>query len=103
VALAIRTRRRFFRSRPHSFHVAMALGSVVVAVVLPLLAVGRWFRFVTPPPLFAAFLIGATASGSMRILGPIVQVPARLMPDIGKHRSLSTAFHKFGDFFFSDS
>jgi Mg2+-importing ATPase len=62
VVFAIRTRRRFFRSKPHPFLVAMALGSVAVAVVLPLLAVGQWFSFVTPPPLFAVFLIGATAA-----------------------------------------
>jgi P-type Mg2+ transporter len=62
VVFAIRTRRRFFRSKPHPFLVAMALGSVAVAVVLPLLAVGQWFSFVTPPPLFAVFLIGATVA-----------------------------------------
>ena len=41
VVFAIRTRRRFFRSRPHGFLVAMALGSVAVAIVLPLLPAGR--------------------------------------------------------------
>ena len=46
VVFAIRTRRRFFRSRPHGFLVAMALGAVAVAIVLPLLPVGRWFGFV---------------------------------------------------------
>ena len=60
VVFAIRTRRRFFRSRPHDFLVAMALGAVAVAVVLPLLPLGRWFGFVAPPPLFFVFLIGAT-------------------------------------------
>jgi Mg2+-importing ATPase len=62
VVFAIRTRRRFFRSRPHRFLVAMALGSVAVAVVFPLLPVGRWFDFVAPPPLFFVFLVGATAA-----------------------------------------
>ena len=62
VVFAIRTRRRFFRSRPHRFLVAMALGAVAVAIVLPLLPVGRWFGFVAPPPLFFVFLIGATAA-----------------------------------------
>ena len=62
VVFAIRTRRRFFRSRPHGFLVAMALGSVAVAIVLPLLPVGRWFGFVAPPPLFFVYLIGATAA-----------------------------------------
>jgi P-type Mg2+ transporter len=60
VVFAIRTRRRFYRSRPHPFLVAMALGSVAAAVVLPLLPVGRWFGFVAPPPLFFVYLIGAT-------------------------------------------
>ena len=62
VVFAIRTRRPFFRSRPHGFLVAMAFGSVAVAVVLPLLAVGQWFGFVAPPPLFFVYLIGATAA-----------------------------------------
>jgi Mg2+-importing ATPase len=62
VVFAIRTRRRFFRSRPHGFLVAMALGVVAVAIVFPLLPVGRWFGFVAPPSLFFVFLIGATAA-----------------------------------------
>src|SRR5689334_17328938 len=56
VVFAIRTRRRFYRSKPHPFLVTMALGSVTAAAVLPLLPLGRWFGFVTPPPLF--FVIG---------------------------------------------
>jgi P-type Mg2+ transporter len=62
VVFAIRTRRRFFQSRPHRFLVAMALGSVAVAIIVPLLSVGRWFGFVAPPPLFFVFLVGATAA-----------------------------------------
>jgi len=62
VVFAIRTRRRFFQSRPHGFLVAMALGSVAVAIVVPLLSIGRWFGFVAPPPLFFVYLIGATAA-----------------------------------------
>ena len=45
VVFAIRTRRPFFRSRPHGFLVAMALGSVAVAIVLPLLLSGPVVRF----------------------------------------------------------
>jgi len=60
VVFAIRTRRRFFRSKPHRFLVGMAFGSLAVAVALPLLSVGRWFGFVAPPPLFFVYLIGAT-------------------------------------------
>ena len=60
VVFAIRTRRRFFRSKPHAFLVAMSLGAVAVAIALPLAPVGSWFGFVPPPPLFFAFLAGAT-------------------------------------------
>ena len=62
VVFALRTRRRFFQSRPSGFLVAMALGSVAVAIVLPLLSVGRWFGFVAPPPLFFVYLIIVTAA-----------------------------------------
>ncbi len=62
VVFAIRTRRRFFRSKPSRFLTAMALGTVAAAIALPLLPLGRWFGFVAPPPLFFAFLIGATAA-----------------------------------------
>ena len=62
VVFAIRTRRRFFRSKPHAFLVAMALGTVAVAVVLPFLSLGRWFGFVAPPPLFFVYLISATSA-----------------------------------------
>ena len=62
VVFAIRTRRRFFRSRPDEFLVATAVGSAAVAIVLPFLSVGRWFGFVAPPPLFFVYLISATAA-----------------------------------------
>jgi len=62
VVFAIRTRRRFFRSRPHWFLAVMALGSVAVAVVLPVVPVGRWFGFVAPPPQFFVYLIIVTAA-----------------------------------------
>src|SRR6185312_8048381 len=61
VVFAIRTRRRFFQSLPHPFLVVMAVGAVAVAIVLPFLAVGRWFGFVAPPGLFFFYLVGATA------------------------------------------
>jgi Mg2+-importing ATPase len=60
VVFAIRTRRVFFRSRPNKFLVAMALGVVAVAIALPLSPFGSWFGFVSPPPLFFAYLTGAT-------------------------------------------
>jgi Mg2+-importing ATPase len=62
VVFAIRTRRRFFQSRPHRFLIAMALGAVAVAVALPFLPLGKWFGFVLPPPMFFVYLISATAA-----------------------------------------
>ncbi|NGX94326.1 MAG: magnesium-translocating P-type ATPase, partial [Candidatus Afipia apatlaquensis] len=60
VVFAIRTRRPFFRSRPHLFLIVMALGVIAVAIALPFLPVGQPFGFEAPPPLFFVFLIGAT-------------------------------------------
>jgi Mg2+-importing ATPase len=60
VVFAIRTRRRFFRSRPHRLLVAMALGVVAFAIALPLLPIGRWFGFVEPPTMFFVYLAGGT-------------------------------------------
>jgi len=60
VVFAIRTRRRFYLSKPNGFLVGMALGAVAVAVALPFTPVGRWFGFVAPPPLFFVYLISAT-------------------------------------------
>ena len=61
VVFAIRTRRPLFLSRPHLFLAAMAFGVIAVAIALPLIpVVGRWFGFAAPPPLFFAFLVGAT-------------------------------------------
>ena len=60
VVFCIRTRRRFYRSKPCAFLAAMTLAAVAVAVVLPLVPPGRWFGFVPPPPMFFVFVIGAT-------------------------------------------
>ena len=60
VVFAIRTRRRFFESRPHRLMIVMAFGVVALASVLPFLPVGSWFGFVTPPPLFYIYLISVT-------------------------------------------
>ena len=60
VVFCIRTRRFVFLSRPGQFLVGMTVGAVVLAVALPLLPVGHWFGFVPPPPLFFAYLVGAT-------------------------------------------
>lgn len=60
VVFAIRTRRVFFRSQPHTLLMTMAFGAIAVAIAIPMLPIGSWFGFVTPPPLFFAYLIGAT-------------------------------------------
>jgi Mg2+-importing ATPase len=62
VVFAIRTKRRFFRSRPHRPLVATAVGSVTVAIVFPFLSVSRWFNLVAPPPLYFVFLVCATGA-----------------------------------------
>jgi Mg2+-importing ATPase len=62
VVFCIRTRRWFYRSRPCRFLVGITLGAVAVAIVLPLIPLGRWFGFVPPPPLFFVFVIGATGA-----------------------------------------
>jgi P-type Mg2+ transporter len=62
VVFCIRTRRQFFRSRPCAFLIAMNLGAVALAIVLPLVPLGRWFGFVAPPPLFFVFLVAATTA-----------------------------------------
>jgi Mg2+-importing ATPase len=60
VVFAIRTRRLFFRSRPNGFLVAMALAVVAIAIAPPLFPSGHWLGFVALPPLFFAYLSGAT-------------------------------------------
>jgi Mg2+-importing ATPase len=62
VVFAIRTRRRFFESRPHRLIIVMAFGVVALASVLPFLPVGSWLGFVTPPPLFYIYLISVTVA-----------------------------------------
>jgi Mg2+-importing ATPase len=62
VVFCIRTRRRFYRSSPCRFLVAMNLGAVALAVVLSLVPWGHWFGFVAPPPLFFVLLVGATTA-----------------------------------------
>ena len=62
VVFAIRTRRQFFRSVPHTLLVTMALAAVVVAIAVPLLPLGTWFGFLAPPKLFFVYLFGATVA-----------------------------------------
>ena len=60
VVFCIRTRRVAWRSMPGWFLIGTTLGAVAVALLLPMLPVGRWFGFVPPPPLFFVYLLGAT-------------------------------------------
>ncbi|PPQ31019.1 magnesium-translocating P-type ATPase [Rhodopila globiformis] len=60
VVFCIRTRRLFFQSRPRLFLAAMNLGAVALAIGLAMVSIGKWFGFVTPPPLFFVFLVVAT-------------------------------------------
>jgi Mg2+-importing ATPase len=53
---AVRTRRRLFRSRPHPFVAALALGTSGLTLMLPFLPIGPWFGFVVPPLLYFVFL-----------------------------------------------
>jgi Mg2+-importing ATPase len=62
VVFAIRTRRRFFQSKPHAFLVTLALAAVAVSIALPLSPLGGWFGFVAPPKLFFVYLVGATGA-----------------------------------------
>ena len=62
VVFCIRTRRIFLRSKPCRFLIITSLGAVALSIILPLVPLGRWFGFVTPPPLFFVFLIGATTA-----------------------------------------
>ena len=67
VVFAIRTRRRFFLSKPHTFLVTLALAAAAVAIALPLLPLGGWFGFVAPPKMFFVYLVGATAAYLMLV------------------------------------
>ena len=80
VVFCIRTRRLCLRSKPCRFLVAMNLGAVALAIILPLVPWGRWFGFVTPPPLFFVFLVGATTV----YLGLVEVTKGRVLPFHGR-------------------
>jgi Mg2+-importing ATPase len=61
VALVIRTRRRFYRSRPGTLLLASSLVLMAVTVALPYTAAGTFFGFVPPPWPLVAALIGIVA------------------------------------------
>ena len=62
VVFAIRTRRQFFRSRPHPLVLGMALTAAAIAVAFPMLPFGHWFGFVQPPAKFFLYLALGTVA-----------------------------------------
>ncbi len=62
VVFVIRTRGRFWRSRPHPILGALSLGVVTVGLILPWTPVGAWFGLVHLPPSFYLFLVAAVAA-----------------------------------------
>lgn len=62
IVFAIRTRRRFYLSRPHRLLVGLAAVAVTLAVALPLSPIGHWFGFVAPPLWFFGYLIVVTVA-----------------------------------------
>jgi len=62
VVFCIRTRRWSFSSRPSWFLVGISISAVAVAIGLPLLSVGKWFGFVTPPPMILIYVIPVTVA-----------------------------------------
>jgi P-type Mg2+ transporter len=57
VVFAIRTRRPFFRSRPHRLLIGSAAAILTVGVLLPFSPFAPWLGFVTPPGPFFVYLI----------------------------------------------
>jgi Mg2+-importing ATPase len=62
VVFCNRTRRWSFSSRPSWFLVGISLSAVAVAIGLPLLSVGKWFGFVTPPAMIFVYVIPVTVA-----------------------------------------
>jgi P-type Mg2+ transporter len=56
VVFAIRTRRPFFRSRPHRFLIGLAATIVALAVLLPFSPFAPWLGFVAPAGPFFLYL-----------------------------------------------
>ncbi len=84
VVFCIRTRRLAVRSRPGKFLFGITLGAVVLAIVLPLLPIANCFGFVPPPPLFFAYLAGAT----LAYLGLVELAKIPFYRTIGRSRPL---------------
>jgi Mg2+-importing ATPase len=59
VIFVIRTRRAPWCSRPHPLLAALAVGTALVGITLPLTPLGPLFGFVAPPPAFYLFVVAA--------------------------------------------
>ena len=59
VIFVIRTRGTPWRSRPHPILAALAVGTALLGMVLPLSPLGPLFGFVAPPPVFYSFVVTA--------------------------------------------
>ena len=59
VIFVIRTRGTPWRSRPHPILAALAVGTALLGMVLPLTPLGPIFGFVAPPPVFYLFVVAA--------------------------------------------
>jgi Mg2+-importing ATPase len=84
VVFCIRTRRLVFRSLPGRFLIGTTLGAVVLAILLPISPLGRWFGFVPPPPMFFVYLIAATLA--YLALVEVAKVP--FYQTIGRSKSI---------------
>jgi len=61
IALIVRTRRPFFRSRPGRLLLASTIAVTALAFALPYLPFADLFGFVTPPPALMGALVGITS------------------------------------------
>jgi Mg2+-importing ATPase len=61
IALVVRTRRPFYKSRPGSLLIGLSIGVAVIAFLLPYLPVSEWLGFVSMPISLVAFVTGITA------------------------------------------
>ena len=77
VIFVIRSRAPVWRGGAHPALVATSVAVVVIAALLPLTAVGTWFGFVAPPPVFYAMLLGLVPAYLLLVEGVKRAVLAR--------------------------
>jgi Mg2+-importing ATPase len=61
IALVMRTRRPFFRSRPGTLLLYSTIGTIVLTFALPFLPLSGWLGFTTVPVMMLVILVGITA------------------------------------------